>query len=123
MWGGLERKKEKLREKRVPRDNIELRTWDGPAVQDFRLRTGLSQQDFASWLGFSIGAIRKWEGGQRVPTSRIHLMRLQECWEEYRQMGRDAIADRLPGQMPIPSASREILEGRIFRGQSGSRTA
>lgn len=87
------------------------------------MRTGLSQQDFASWLGFSIGAIRKWEGGQRVPTSRIHMMRLQECWEEYVKMGQKAITDRLPGNMPIPSASREILEGRIERSQQSSRTA
>lgn len=122
---GLESKKEIQRETRVkfPGNDVELRTWDGPAVQDFRLRTGLSQQDFASWLGFSIGAIRKWEGGQRVPTSRIHLMRLQECWDEYRRMGQAAVGNNLPGNMPIPSASRETLEGRIERSQQSSRTA
>lgn len=35
----------------------------------YRLRTGLSQRDFASLLGLSQGAISKWETARACPTS------------------------------------------------------
>jgi putative transcriptional regulator len=37
-------------------------------VQEARLKTGLTQQQFASVLGASVATVRKWEQGTRVPS-------------------------------------------------------
>lgn len=57
-----------------------------PAVVDvkaIRARTGLTQPEFASRLGFSLWAIREWEQGGRPPEKAARaLLILVDKWPE-----------------------------------------
>jgi putative transcriptional regulator len=43
-------------------------TIERSTIQATRLKTGLTQKQFASVLGAGIGTLRKWEQGQRAPS-------------------------------------------------------
>ncbi len=46
-------------------------------LADFRAMLGMSQPDFATALGISVGTLRNWEQGRRVPDGpAIALLRL-----------------------------------------------
>jgi len=51
------------------------------AIQRIRLDTGLSQEAFANRFGFSLGAVRDWEQGRRMP-DRAALAYLQVIQHE-----------------------------------------
>jgi putative transcriptional regulator len=52
-----------------------VRVPDYVDVKAIRQRLGLTQEEFASWYGFGVSAIRNWEQGRRRPekTARILL--------------------------------------------------
>jgi putative transcriptional regulator len=39
-----------------------------PPIADIRIRTGLSQSEFARLLGVSVRTLQEWEQGRRVPS-------------------------------------------------------
>ena len=47
---------------------------DSPTVSEVRAKTGFSQEDFASFLGVSVGAVRDWEHGRRDPNSAAKIL-------------------------------------------------
>lgn len=48
-------------------------------VAQLRAKTGLSQKDFAAFIGASISALQKWESGERTPSgSAARLLELIE---------------------------------------------
>lgn len=50
-----------------------------PDVASLRLRSGLSERDFAAELGVSLSRLKAYEAGQRKPTgSTLRLLRLYE---------------------------------------------
>lgn len=55
------------------------RAWYPPAAVDvraIRLRTGLSQVQFARRFGFTVSAIREWEQGRRQPEAAARVLLL-----------------------------------------------
>jgi putative transcriptional regulator len=47
---------------------IRERTFEATEIREARLKTGLTQQQFASVLGASVATLQKWEQGTRVPS-------------------------------------------------------
>jgi len=47
---------------------IRERNFEATEIQEVRLKTGLTQQQFASVLGASVATLQKWEQGSRVPS-------------------------------------------------------
>jgi putative transcriptional regulator len=52
----------------VPGLKIHVRTVERNEVAAIRLKTGLTQAEFARLLGASLGTVRKWEMGERSPS-------------------------------------------------------
>ena len=47
---------------------------DGPDVKEIRARYGLSQGEFASMLGISVGTLRNWEQRRRAPAGPARVL-------------------------------------------------
>jgi putative transcriptional regulator len=43
-------------------------------ARDARLKLGLSQRDFASFIGTAVGTVRKWELGTRQPSGAARAL-------------------------------------------------
>jgi putative transcriptional regulator len=47
---------------------------EGPDVREIRAQYGLSQNEFAAMLGISVGTLRNWEQGRRVPEGPARVL-------------------------------------------------
>jgi putative transcriptional regulator len=47
---------------------------DGPSVRQLRAQFQLSQREFAALLGISVGTLRNWEQGRRVPEGPARVL-------------------------------------------------
>lgn len=47
---------------------------DGPSVRGIRRQYNLSQEQFATLLGISVGTLRNWEQGRRVPEGPARVL-------------------------------------------------
>ncbi|QCE34395.1 hypothetical protein FAI40_03035 [Acetobacteraceae bacterium] len=56
--------------------NVSLREIELPEVDVYTLRskTGMTQAHFASYYGFTAGAVRDWEQGKRQPSRTAKLL-------------------------------------------------
>ena len=47
---------------------------DAPSIADARLKTGLSQGNFAALLGVSVRTLQEWEQGRRQPSKAAQTL-------------------------------------------------
>jgi putative transcriptional regulator len=81
-------------------DVAPTRVWHPPTdvdVRAIRHSLGLSQSDFAARFGFSIGAVRDWEQGRRLPDPAARTLLLVIAHNP------DAVTEAL-GQTERPAA-------------------
>lgn len=88
---------------------------DGPNIRRLRARYQLSQEKFAALFGISVGTLRNWEQGRRVPEGPARVLlqvaakHPRAVWNVIRsaprQIQRAAKAQR-PGKNPIHQASQ-----------------
>lgn len=77
ILSGLEEARSYARGKPVKGLRVHRRKAASSEVAAVRLRAGLTQQEFAKLLGASIGTVRKWETGERLPSgAAATLLRL-----------------------------------------------
>jgi putative transcriptional regulator len=77
------------------------------AVAAVRLKTGLTQSEFAKLLGASVGTIRKWETGERVPSgAAATLLRLI-----------DAKPKLVKEALGIAPSSKRSTQGHLFAAE------
>ena len=55
----------------------------GNAIKDIRVKSLLSQADFAKELGVSFSTVNRWENGKYEPTIKVKR-RLKELCKEYK---------------------------------------
>lgn len=60
-----------LRRKKAPTRAFVV---DGPDVKAIRAKYGLSQSEFASMIGISVGTLRNWEQGRRAPEGPARVL-------------------------------------------------
>jgi len=66
-------------------------SWEGPDVRSLRERHGLSQPKFAAVMGISVGTLRNWEQGRRVPDGSARI--LLRVVERHPEAVFDAVSD------------------------------
>lgn len=49
-------------------------SWEGADIRRLRERHGLSQPKFAAVMGISVGTLRNWEQGRRVPEGSARVL-------------------------------------------------
>lgn len=65
-------------------------------ARDARLKLGLSQREFAAFIGTGIGTVRKWELGTRTPSGPARA--LIEVIKTEPKVVRRALAKRIPAE-------------------------
>lgn len=51
-----------------------VREFPATEIQEVRLKTGLTQKQFASVIGSSVATVRKWEQGSRKPSGAAETL-------------------------------------------------
>lgn len=65
---GLEQGRRIVRGEEARGTRVHVRKVDRSEVAAIRIREGLTQGEFARLIGTSIGTVRKWETGERLPS-------------------------------------------------------
>jgi putative transcriptional regulator len=55
----------------------------GGLIREFRLLTGLTQEQFAAYLGVTYGTVNRWENGRSQPS----LIAMQLIQQKLKEMG------------------------------------
>ena len=69
---------------------------DGPDAKEIRTRFGMSQSEFAAFLGISVGTLRNWEQGRRLPEGPARVLLLvaakhpEAVWDVVRPKSKQA---------------------------------
>ena len=50
---------------------LPVKEYNGKQIREVRMKTGMSQRVFASYMGVSIKTIEAWEGGRTHPTGPV----------------------------------------------------
>jgi transcriptional regulator with XRE-family HTH domain len=89
-------------------------------VKETRKRLGMSQQAFASHIGYSLRAVANWEGGEKQPDSRSRRALIEAA----RSVGLDSdLSAGCCGETDIlrrKAAAFDHLEHLIAAGEGGS---
>ena len=48
-----------------------VKEYDGKQIRDIRMKAGMTQSVFASYMGVSIKTVEAWEGGRTHPTGPV----------------------------------------------------
>ena len=62
----------------------------GGLIREFRLLTGLTQEQFAAYLGVTYGTINRWENGRSQP-SPIAMQLIQQKLGEVGEQGQELL--------------------------------
>jgi putative transcriptional regulator len=63
----------------------------GGLIREFRLLTGLTQEQFAAYLGVTYGTINRWENGRSQP-SPIAIQLIRQKLGEVGEQGQELLA-------------------------------
>ena len=50
---------------------LPVKEYDGKQIRDIRMKAGMTQSVFASYMGVSIKTVEAWEGGRTHPTGPV----------------------------------------------------
>ena len=50
---------------------LPVKEYDGKEIRDIRMKAGMTQSVFASYMGVSIKTVEAWEGGRSHPTGPV----------------------------------------------------
>lgn len=76
-------------------------------LRALRDASGLTQQGWATWLGYSVATVRRWERGTAAPTAEAEAALLRHCQE--RGLFRTFVQDPLRDFTLTPGLLRELL--------------
>ena len=62
----------------------------GGLIREFRLLTGLTQEQFGAYLGVTYGTVNRWENGRSQP-SPIAMQLIQQKIEEVGEQGQELL--------------------------------
>src|SRR5215471_12174485 len=83
-------------------------------LRALRGASGLTQQGWAAWLGYSVATVRRWENGRAAPTAEAEAALLSHC--QQRGLFRTFVQDPLRDCTLTPELLRELLAEARLQG-------